>query len=180
VFIAISAFSFSATGDGLKKVNSEMQQTRQEWQQGLQKMEKATERVSQEPVLNVAGSPNLSTGAQPDEPALNEGGQSSASKIQSCADSSGVDEEIDCLLAKNKIADKELNDEYKKLMPSLDEARKTNLKIEQRAWLKEKEQKCDATALGYQVGIGSGWKVGPLECELEMINQRVVYLKNYK
>lgn len=182
VFVGSWAVAASAINEHIDKVNGEIQHAQQELQQGMKEIQKVVENANQEQALNVSGSTEPPVNSQQPEVALNDKIQSpvSSEKSKSCDGLASVDDEVDCLLEKRALADKELNIQYKQLMASLDGSQKAAFKIGQRAWLKEKDQKCDETAMGYTVGMGSGWKTGPLVCETEMINQRIADFKNYK
>lgn len=87
-------------------------------------------------------------------------------------------EQVDCLDKKYSIADKQLNDTYKKAMASLDEGKKSTLKKEQITWVKEKESKC--AKAGEDVKGGTLEVVLISDCKVQMTEKRLAYLKNYK
>lgn len=85
--------------------------------------------------------------------------------------------QLECLDRKYSTADKQLNDVYKQLAAGLDESRKAALKKEQITWIKDKEAKCP------QAGKEKGGTLEPVaiaECKVQMTDQRLSYLRNYK
>lgn len=82
-----------------------------------------------------------------------------------------------CLDRKYFSSDKQLNDAYKELMAGFDESRKSSLKKEQIAWIREKETKCQT---GGKDGGGSVATLANAECKLRFTEQRLELLKNYK
>ena len=87
-------------------------------------------------------------------------------------------EQLECLDKKFTIADGQLNDAYKQLMATRDEATKATLKKEQIAWIKDKERTC--AQAGKEVEGGSMEAVLISDCKVQMTEKRVAYLKNYK
>lgn len=81
-----------------------------------------------------------------------------------------------CLNRQYKIADRLLNNIYKQLMTRLGEPRKSSLKKEQIAWIKEKEKTCKNA--GKESEGGTLEPVMIADCEVEMTQQRVIYLKS--
>jgi uncharacterized protein YecT (DUF1311 family) len=87
-------------------------------------------------------------------------------------------EQKECLSRKYAAADKGLNDTYKQLMARLDNSRKTGLKKEQVAWIKEKESKCAKAGKEMEGGTLEGIMVQ--DCHVQMTEKRLEYLKNFK
>lgn len=85
--------------------------------------------------------------------------------------------QIECLDRKYSSSDKQLNDAYKELMAGFDESRKSSLKKEQIAWIREKEAKCQT---GGKDGGGGVATLANAECKLRFTEQRLGLLKNYK
>jgi uncharacterized protein YecT (DUF1311 family) len=92
-------------------------------------------------------------------------------------DLSVLNTQIECMEIKFSDADKQLNEEYKKLMSSLGFERKLVLKTEQVGWIKEKEAKCPQAGRGKS---GLSEIAAVLDCKVQMTGQRVVYLRGYK
>jgi len=85
-------------------------------------------------------------------------------------------------------ADKELNDVYKRIMNSIQSGElsdsslvgtgelKQSLVVSQRSWLEFKEKNCDAF---YTLHSGGAQRnEARLECEIEMVKERTLYLKS--
>lgn len=87
-------------------------------------------------------------------------------------------EQLECLNRKFALADKKLNESYKQLMGTLDDSRKYALKKEQVIWIKEKEEKC--ARAGKEMEGGSMEAVLISDCEVQMTEQRLTSLTNYK
>jgi uncharacterized protein YecT (DUF1311 family) len=84
----------------------------------------------------------------------------------------------ECVSRKFAIADKKLNDEYKRLMGSLSAERQAELKSSQRAWIKEKEQTCvDA---GKEFEGGTLQPIVIADCKVRMTEERNTFLEHYK
>jgi uncharacterized protein YecT (DUF1311 family) len=54
----------------------------------------------------------------------------------------------DCVIAELKIEDARLNAVYQKVIAGLDEAAEENLRQTQRAWIAERDRRCQARAAG--------------------------------
>jgi uncharacterized protein YecT (DUF1311 family) len=93
-------------------------------------------------------------------------------------DLSVTSEQIECLERKYTAADKELNNIYKQTMSRLADSRKSALKKEQVAWIKEKESKCSQA--GKEMEGGTLETVMIKDCFVQMTEQRVTYLKNFQ
>ncbi|MBN2287667.1 MAG: DUF1311 domain-containing protein [Tissierellales bacterium] len=109
--------------------------------------------------------------------------QSKGSSIEESGICEGLDlaitgDLIECLDRKYAIADKKLNDVYKDLMSRLEKSRKSALINEQRAWIKEKELKC--TEAGKEMEGGTFEIVMIKDCLVQMTEERIEYLKNFK
>ena len=87
-------------------------------------------------------------------------------------------EQLECLDRKYSAADKELNILYKQKMAGLDESKKSALKKEQIAWIKEKESKC--AQAGKEMEGGTLETVMIKDCTVQMTEQRVAFLKSIK
>lgn len=93
-------------------------------------------------------------------------------------DLSVTPDQIECFDREFADADKQLNATYKQLMPKLDDSRKSLLKKEQIAWIKEKEAKC--AQAGKEFEGGQMEVVAIADCTVQMTKQRLIYLNNYK
>jgi uncharacterized protein YecT (DUF1311 family) len=87
-------------------------------------------------------------------------------------------DQIECLNRKFTSADKQLNETYKQLMATLDDSRKSALKKEQVAWIKEKVSKCNQAGKEFEGGTMETVLVS--DCEVEMTEKRIAYLKNFR
>lgn len=94
-----------------------------------------------------------------------------------CANAETTAEINECAKKKFEEADKELNVAYKEVMAKLDEKKKSDLKNEQRTWIKKKEAKCKEEAKEVEGGtIGTSVYMG---CLTEITKQRTQELKSY-
>lgn len=84
--------------------------------------------------------------------------------------------QLDCLDRKFKKADDELNARWKVLMASLPADKKSSLKNEQVAWIKEKEDKC--AKAGSEFSGGTLETVMIADCNVQMTEERLRYLNN--
>ena len=102
-----------------------------------------------------------------------------ASKVEPTGICQGLDlavpsDQLACLDKKFVVADKQLNDSYKHLMSTMDDARKAALKKEQVSWIKDKEAKC---AKAGQENAGRQMEAVQIsDCKVQMTEQRVSYL----
>ena len=87
-------------------------------------------------------------------------------------------EQLECLNRKFTEADKQLNIVYRQVMAGLEESRKSALKKEQIAWIKEKETKCAQAGKDFEGGTME--PVAIADCKVQMTETRLAYLKNYK
>ena len=87
-------------------------------------------------------------------------------------------DQIECLNRQFTSADKQLNETYKQLMATLDDSRKSALKKEQVAWVKEKVSKCNQAGKEFEGGTMETVLVA--DCEVEMTEKRLAYLKNFQ
>jgi uncharacterized protein YecT (DUF1311 family)/TM2 domain-containing membrane protein YozV len=85
-------------------------------------------------------------------------------------------DQVECLGRKYAEADKVLNAAYKDQMAKLDANQKTKLRDSQRAWIKEKEAKCNALA----TQGGTMAAVEAAGCAVEMTEQRTLFVQNFK
>ncbi|MDB5745720.1 MAG: hypothetical protein JWP72_568 [Massilia sp.] len=83
----------------------------------------------------------------------------------------------ECLSRKYTIADKKLNDEYKRVMDSLSTDRRTELLGSQRAWIKEKDQRCEEA--GKEAEGGTLQPILIADCTVRMTEERTAFLANY-
>ncbi len=120
------------------------------------------------------------TPAPPAAPAVQQNQSSSVEQSDICKglDLSITSEQIECLDRKYTTADKELNNIYKQTMSRLDASRKSAMKKEQIAWIKEKESKC--AKAGKEAEGGSLETVMIKDCFVQETEQRLTYLKNFK
>ncbi len=84
----------------------------------------------------------------------------------------------ECISKKYAIADGELNDVYKQVMARLDEVGKSTLRTQQRQWVKDKEAKCTAAGKEHEGGTMQSVVVG--DCQVQMTEKQVAFLKAYK
>lgn len=87
-------------------------------------------------------------------------------------------DQIECLNRKFTSVDQQLNETYKQLMVTLDDSRKSALKKEQVAWVKEKESKCNQAGKEFEGGTMEIVLIA--DCEVEMTEKRLAYLKNFQ
>jgi len=87
-------------------------------------------------------------------------------------------ENRECLSRQFTIADKILNDEYKRAMSLLTPERGAELKTSQRAWIKEKKEACEEA--GKEFEGGSLEAVVAAGCEVRMTEERSEFLKQYR
>lgn len=94
-----------------------------------------------------------------------------------CVPNSTVHNDIlGCYIDEYNIIDKKLNTTYKQKMASLKKIRKEELQRLQRNWIKEKEGKCVADEANY----GRESHFDAMQCEIDMTNDRIKFLKKYK
>ena len=84
-----------------------------------------------------------------------------------------------CAFRDFKVTDQELNRVYKKLMDSLIPERQKKLREEQRAWLKERDPKCQKDANDVAEG-GSMWPMIFNGCLEELTKIRIEQLRQWK
>jgi uncharacterized protein YecT (DUF1311 family) len=84
----------------------------------------------------------------------------------------------ECTSRKFAVVDKELNETYKQLMSRLDEPAKASLRSSQRAWIREKEEKCAAE--GKEFEGGSMRPIVEIACEAKMTEKQLSVLKSMK
>ena len=84
-----------------------------------------------------------------------------------------------CAFRDFKVTDQELNRVYKKLMDSLIPERQKKLREEQRAWLKERDPKCQKDANDVAEG-GSMWPMMFNGCLEELTKIRIEQLRQWK
>lgn len=87
-------------------------------------------------------------------------------------------DQLECLNKKFMIADGELNDAYKQLMATLDEPKKSALKNEQVAWIKDKEKICAQTGKEFEGGSMEAVLIS--DCKVRVTGERLVYLRNFQ
>lgn len=87
-------------------------------------------------------------------------------------------QQYECFDRKFKVADDALNGRYKDLMAKLDDTQKAALRNSQRAWIKEKETKCEKAGDEFKGGTMEGILIA--DCKVQMTEQRVVFLNTYK
>ncbi|AXQ24166.1 DUF1311 domain-containing protein [Acinetobacter wuhouensis] len=83
---------------------------------------------------------------------------------------------LGCYIDEYKTADKKLNTAYKQKMAGLKKNRKEELQRLQRNWIKEKESKCVVDEANY----GRESHFDAMQCEIDMTNDRIKFLKKYK
>lgn len=79
-----------------------------------------------------------------------------------------TDCDLDCATTHYQEADKDLNATYKDVMAQLPDDKKTELRNEQRAWIKDKESKCAFPS-----------EAAEMSCKAEMTLQRVQYVRSW-
>lgn len=84
----------------------------------------------------------------------------------------------ECIGRMYEAADGELNKVYKEVMASLDKAKRGPLLNSQRAWIKEKETKCEQEGEEFKGGSIAASIIA--NCKVEMTQKRVQFLKAYK
>ena len=87
-------------------------------------------------------------------------------------------ENSECLGRKFQVADKNLNDEYKRAMALLDEDGRIELRDSQRTWIKEKEEKCEEA--GKEFEGGTLQPIVTAECMVRMTDERSAFLSQYQ
>jgi uncharacterized protein YecT (DUF1311 family) len=87
-------------------------------------------------------------------------------------------EQSECLDRKFKAADDALNRNYRELLAKLNDAEKSTLRESQRAWVLEKRQKCAKAGEEFQGGTMEA--VAVADCNVQMTEQRVAFLADYK
>jgi uncharacterized protein YecT (DUF1311 family) len=87
-------------------------------------------------------------------------------------------DQSECIGRKFAIADKKLNEDYKRLMASLSPERQAELKASQRAWIKEKDQACEEAGKEAEGGTLQPILIG--DCTVRMTEERIAFLANFK
>ncbi len=130
--------------------------------------------------VNTSASDATTEKPQTQAPLPNQSQSSSVEQSGICKrlDLSITAEQIECLNRKYAAVDKELNNIYKQTMSRLEESRKSALKKEQVAWIKGKESKC--AQAGKEMEGGTLETVMIKDCFVQITEQRVTYLKNFK
>ena len=128
---------------------------------------------SAKPVAVQASQPTPSS-AQTVEP------QTAVGQADLCEGISMADapELLECLDKKFAIADGQLNAAYKQLMATRDETTKAALKKEQIDWIKNKEKACAEAGEEFE-GLPRG-AILIRNCEVQMTEKRVAYLKSFQ
>jgi len=83
---------------------------------------------------------------------------------------------LGCYIDEYKVANKKLNTTYKQKMADLEKNRKKELQRLQRNWIKEKKSKCVVDEANY----GRESHFDAMQCEIDMTNDRIKFLKKYK
>ncbi|WP_313705320.1 lysozyme inhibitor LprI family protein [Massilia sp.] len=137
------------------------------------------------PPETAAAEPAPAGGTEPEQPA--EASTETSTDVPDTVEKSGVCKGLDlainveqseCLSRKFTIADKTLNDEYKRVMASLPAERQAELRGSQRAWIKEKDQKC--AQAGDEFEGGTLQPIVIADCEVRMTDERSKFLANYQ
>lgn len=131
------------------------------------------ERMSQAPKPEAKPAPARQASAKTEE-------TSTVEKTGLCKglDRSITAENLECVGRMYEAADAELNKVYKELVAKLDKAQRSALLTSQRAWIKEKESKCEQEGEEFKGGsIAASIIAG---CKVEMTQKRVQFLRAYK
>lgn len=97
-------------------------------------------------------------------------------QVKCVPDSVIHDDILGCYIERFKIVDKKLNAIYKEKINSLTKKRKLELQKSQRNWIKKKESLCIVDEVNY----GRESHFDAIQCEIDMTNQRIEFLKRYK
>lgn len=83
---------------------------------------------------------------------------------------------LGCYIDQYQIVDKQLNEVYKNKINKLSEKDKIELRNLQLKWIKEKELSCIVDEANY----GRESHFDAMQCEIDMTEQRIKFLKGYK
>lgn len=87
-------------------------------------------------------------------------------------------DQAECLNRKLSVSDASLNTSYKSVMANLNDQQKNTLKMSQRTWVKEKIANCNKA--GNEFKGGTMETVAIADCNLQVTDRRVIFLKNYR
>jgi len=97
-------------------------------------------------------------------------------QVKCVSDSTMHNDILGCYIDEYRVADKKLNITYKQKMADLKKNRKEELQLLQRNWIKEKKSKCVVDEANY----GRESHFDAMQCEIDMTNDRIKFLKKYK
>lgn len=97
-------------------------------------------------------------------------------QVKCVPNSTSYNDILGCYIDEYKIADKNLNIVYKEKMVYLKKNHKVELQRLQRHWIKEKESTCVVDEANY----GRESHFDAMQCEIDMTNERIKFLKDYK
>lgn len=137
---------------------------------------------SSTPVVELDVARNAPIAAEPKPQPASPPAVSSVSQIEQSGLCQGMDlgdddAKLNCTHKKFSNADKLLNETYHIVMGGLDVSRRSALKNEQIAWIKEKETKCQTGGKGH---AGTTDTLASADCKLRFTEQRLGQLKNFK
>ncbi|WP_051306126.1 lysozyme inhibitor LprI family protein [Massilia alkalitolerans] len=106
-----------------------------------------------------------------------------ASTVETAGICQGLDlavtvDQSECIGRKFAIADKQLNEDYKRLMASLSPERQAELKSTQRAWIQEKERACEEAGKEAEGGTLQPILIG--DCTVRMTQERIAFLARFR
>lgn len=84
----------------------------------------------------------------------------------------------ECIGRKFAIADKQLNEDYRRLMGSLSPERQAELKASQRAWIREKNRACEEAGKEAEGGTLQPILIG--DCTVRMTEERIAFLARFR
>lgn len=87
-------------------------------------------------------------------------------------------DQSECIGRKFAIADKQLNEDYKRVMASLTPERQAELKASQRAWIQEKDQRCEEAGKEAEGGTLQPILIG--DCTVRMTEERIAFLARFR
>ncbi len=83
-----------------------------------------------------------------------------------------------CITAEMAYQDTRLNAEYKKVMQGLSATKKIKLRLSERVWIKERDEKCQEEYATYEGGTMASLAYGT--CIINETISRTMWLKKYK
>ncbi|NUG79727.1 DUF1311 domain-containing protein, partial [Acinetobacter bereziniae] len=83
---------------------------------------------------------------------------------------------VGCYIDEYKVVDNKLNTTYKQKMANLKKSNKEELQRLQHIWIKERETQCVVDEANY----GRESHFDAIQCEIDMIKERINFIKKYK